>query len=42
VDYIIKLVALNKYDKAAQKELMSEVEAMQPLPNKHWFIEQLE
>jgi len=42
VDYIIKLVALNKYDKAAQKELLSEVEAMQPLPNKHWFIEQLE
>lgn len=42
IDFINKLVSANSYDRAVMKDLLNEVQAMQALPNKHWFIEQLQ
>lgn len=38
---LIKLVALNPYDKAAKTNLRLEIESLQPLPDKNWFLLQL-
>ncbi len=38
---LIKLIALNQYDKAKKIKLCKEIEQLQPLPDKYWFLEQL-
>lgn len=41
INCIAKLIVLNPYDKQAKVELLKEFNALQPLPNRYWFIEQL-
>lgn len=41
IQYLIKLVQLNPYDKKAKKRLLEEVENTQPLSDKFWFVKQL-
>jgi len=38
---VSKLMALNPYDRSAQADLLIEIKNKQPIPFKHWFIEQL-
>lgn len=36
-----KLIRLNPYDKTAKQQLKQEIEVLQPLPVKYWFLEQV-
>jgi len=41
INCLVKLIATNPYDKAAKSKLYQDIEEMQPLPDKYWFLEQL-
>lgn len=38
---LIRLIATNLFDKEEKSKLLSEIEQLQPLPDKYWFLEQL-
>lgn len=38
---LVKLIATNPYDKEEKSKLQSEIEELQPLPDKYWFLQQL-
>lgn len=37
-----KLISFNPYDKEEKAKLRTEIEQLQPLPDKYWFLEQLQ
>lgn len=41
ISMVDKLIRLNPYDKAEKVKLRTEIEGLQPLPVKYWFLEQV-